>query len=70
MPGFEMDYMPVDTVQESAAVTDMMGDASVANHAAAQGRFWNEPTKCLIFMWVIVVAAYFAVATFFRNYRY
>jgi hypothetical protein len=63
-------YATVDTVDEQALATDMMGDASLANQAAAnKNSIWKDPTKSLIALWVIAVVLYMITTTFFRGQR-
>lgn len=61
-------YMPVETVDEVADYTDMQGQASMMNHRG-QGPSWkNDPTRSLVWLWVVVVITYWLTGFFFRRY--
>lgn len=67
--GTDQSYMPVDTVDETAAHTDMMGSSSVINQVNGQPGWKNSPTKGLVMLWFAVLGAYWFVGWFFRGQR-
>lgn len=56
-----------DTVDETANMTDMQGDASAANQAG--GRFGAGPSQSLVALWFATLAAYAAIGWFFKGQR-
>ncbi len=64
------DYLPFQTVDETASDTDMMGAASVLNQAQAQRDSWkSSPAKQLFMLWVLVIIVYMLVTSvFFRRF--
>jgi hypothetical protein len=66
--GFGNFAMPVQTVDEVADYTDMMGQASVANQAGQKPSWRNDATKSLIALWVLVFVIYLGMAILFRRY--
>jgi hypothetical protein len=71
MPYFGTDqfYMPVDTVNEGAMHTDMMGASSAVNQAQGAPSWTSSPTKGLVFLWFVVLGAYWFIGWFFRGQR-
>ena len=64
-----LDYLPVNTVDEVADVTDMMGQASQLNQAGANKRtIKNSPTKALVMLWVLALALYTLLSYYFRRF--
>jgi hypothetical protein len=61
------DNMPMETVDESADYTDMMGQASVMNQAGAPSSLRTNPTKALIAFWVFLVLFYALFGYLFRG---
>jgi hypothetical protein len=62
-------YTPMETVDEVADYTDMMGQASQLNHAAAgKGAWKTDPAKQLVALWVFVLLVYMLLGYFFRRY--
>lgn len=62
-------YMPTETVDETAAVTEMSGNATLLNQAAGTPGWGTSPTKSLIIMWFVVLGAYWAIGFFFKGQR-
>jgi hypothetical protein len=67
--GTDQSYMPVDTVDETSAHTDMMGSSSVINQVNGQPGWKNSPTRSLVVMWFVVLGVYWFVGWFFRGQR-
>jgi hypothetical protein len=63
------DYMPADQVDETAGNTEMQGPSSGLNQLAGKATWLNDPTKCLVGLWFVVLAVYWAVGYFFRGQR-
>lgn len=68
MSGYEP-YMPTDTVDETASYTEMQGPSSAVNQLAGKPTWLSSPTKSLIALWILAVAAYWFVGWFFRGQR-
>lgn len=62
-----LDYMPMDTVDEVADYTDMMGQASIANQAKVKNGWRTDATKSLIALWLFIVLLYLLLMYFFRR---
>lgn len=63
------DYMPADTVDETAANTGMAGLATVQNQASAIPGFASGPTGSLVVLWVAAMLAYWGMGYLFRGQR-
>lgn len=64
-----LSYDPVQSVDEVAEYTDMMGAASLANHTNANKGAWRaDPTKNLVVLWFVALALYWLLGYFFRRY--
>lgn len=64
-----LDYMPVETVDEQADVTQMMGQASVMNHQGARRlSVRTNPTHALIALWVTAFLSYTLLRFTFRRW--
>ncbi len=62
-------YSNVDTVDEVAEYTDMMGEASRLNHSVAgKGAWKSDPAKNLVGLWAFVFVVYILLGYFFRRY--
>lgn len=67
--GTFIDYTPVQSVDETADMTDMASQASLMNAGTARARSWREsPTKSLIALWVFLVLLYALLTYFFRRF--
>lgn len=62
-------YMPVDTVDETAAYTDMQGPSSTVNQLAGRASWASSPTKALIGLWILCMALYWGMGWLFRGQR-
>jgi hypothetical protein len=62
-------YMPTDTVDESAAYTEMQGPSSMVNELAGRASWSSSPTKCLVGMWFVALAVYWFFGWLFRGQR-
>lgn len=63
-------YFATDQVDETAAVTDMSGDGSLANQAAGSpGFLFGTPTRSLISLWFVAAFAYVGIGRFFKGQR-
>lgn len=62
-------YMPVDTVDETAAYTDMAGSGTVINQVSGQPGWHQSATRCLVALWFFVVGLYWFVGWFFKAQR-
>jgi hypothetical protein len=62
-------YMPVDTVDETADMTDMQGPSSTINQLAGKATWASSPTKSLLVIWFGVLALYWFLGWFFRGQR-
>lgn len=62
-------YMPVDTVDDTADMTEMQGPSSGINQLAGRASWASSPTKCLIGLWVLVLALYWGLGWFFKGQR-
>lgn len=63
-------FMPTDVVDETAQNTGMAGAATVANQAAgSRVPILSSPTKSLVVLWFVVLAAYWFVGWFFKGSR-
>lgn len=62
-------YMPVDTVDDTANMTDMQGPSSSINQLAGAATWRSSPTKSLIALWVLAVLVYYGVGVLFRGQR-
>jgi len=63
-----VNYMPVDTVDESADFTDMQGQASALNMTQGKPKWFDSPTKSLVALWVFILLVYSLFGFFFRRY--
>lgn len=61
-------YMPVDQVDETAHVTEMMGPSSTLNQMTGSSTWRNNPTKALIVLWGLVIVLYWGCGVLFRNH--
>lgn len=66
---YEMGDFSADTVDETAAVTEMSGNGTLLNQAMGKEGWGTSPTKCLVMLWFAVLAAYWAVGYFFKAQR-
>jgi len=65
-----VDYLPVDDVDYTAEVTEMMGQASINNQArGARAAAMQSPTKMLAALWFLALLLYLFLGYFFRHYR-
>lgn len=62
-------YHPYEQVDELASVTDMTGDASAKNQRAGAPGWFQDPTRGLVLLWVIVLALYWLIGYAFRGVR-
>lgn len=62
-------YMPVDQVDETASYTEMQGPSSSVNELAGRAGINANPTKALVALWFVALAAYFAIGWLFRGQR-
>lgn len=62
-------YMPVDTVDDTADMTDMQGPSSTVNQLGGKASWANSPTKCLIALWGLALGLYWFMGWFFRGHR-
>lgn len=68
--GFGSDtYMPVDTVDDTAAHTEMQGPSSSLNEMAGRQPWSMSPTKSLLGLWFFALALYMFSGWFFRGQR-
>ncbi len=58
---------PVQTVDEVADYTDMMGQASDLNQARGKSTWRDSPTKALAALWFFVALMYWLMGYFFRR---
>lgn len=66
--GWGNSYSSVDTVDDVADYTDMQGEASAMNAAAANKGSWSQsPTKSMVALWFFLVLLYFLLVFFFRG---
>jgi hypothetical protein len=61
-------YRPAEQVDEMANATDMMGDQSEKNLSTADKWFY-DPTKSLIAIWIVALALYWLIGYLFRGAR-
>lgn len=61
-------YMPVQTVDDTADMTDMQGAGTTAN-MAGRPTWLTSPTKSLIALWFVVLIVYWLVGIFFHGQR-
>lgn len=66
--GLGNDYDSVQTVDDVAEYTDMMGAASMLNQRKRGVPWKDDATKSLIFLWLFVLLSYWLVGFFFRRY--
>lgn len=66
---FEGYGMEADTVDETASVTHMSGNATLLNQAMGKEGWGTSPTKCLVIMWFTVLGTYWAIGYFFKGQR-
>jgi hypothetical protein len=66
---YDIGTMPVQTVDETAAYTEMQGPSSGVNQLAGRGTLWTSPTKSLIALWVFVLILYWLLGALFRRFR-
>lgn len=62
-------YMPVNTVDETAQMTDMQGPSSHVNQLAGASTWTSSPTKALIGLWVLSMIGYWIMGWLFRGQR-
>lgn len=62
------EYRPNEQVDELASHTDMMGDQSEKNFSTADKWFY-DPTKSLVAIWVIALVLYWSIGYLFRGAR-
>lgn len=67
--GTDQMYMPVDTVDDTASHTEMMGPSSVINQVNGMPGWSNSPTKSLVLLWFFVLGLYWFVGWFFKGQR-
>jgi hypothetical protein len=61
-------YDSLETVDEEATHTSMMGAESVANQRSMVPSWRNDATKSLLMLWVFVLLVYWLTGFFFRRY--
>ena len=67
--GYQDPYMTTQTVDETASMTDMQGPSSSVNQLAGAATWTSSPTKALIGLWVLCMAAYWMMGWLFRGQR-
>jgi len=67
--GTNQTYMPVETVDETADVTEMQGPSSTLNQMSGKSSIFASPTKSLIALWVLAIVMYWFIGWFFRGNR-
>jgi hypothetical protein len=60
-------YMPADTVEEQASDTGMAGYASIGNAGGISP--FSSPSRALVALWFLSLAAYWFVGWYFRGSR-
>jgi hypothetical protein len=58
-----------DTVDETADVTDMSGDQTIANQLSSRSVFGGSPAKALIALWFAALGLYAFIGWFFKGQR-
>lgn len=64
---FEGDFVTDTSQDDTAAMDDMTGPASAANHASAAGAAKGTPTRALVTLWFAVLLLYWGLAYLFRR---
>lgn len=62
-------YMPTETVDESATMSDMQGPSSTINQLAGRASWRSSPTRCLVAAWFAALIAYWLTGVLFRGNR-